>query len=728
MKTILRSLFLICLLGLANHVSAQYSDLRVLDPQQWGSDNATIEEASLTIKPKGVYMEYGLYLTISAKDSRFDGNANPPLEIVMNFCLPENSIIHDSWLWVGNDIMQAILIDRNVATQIYEGIVDRRKDPSLLTKNSDGCYELRVYPLAGNSTRKLKITYLVPARWTRNLVSAALPVDLLRLSNTVPDLDISIYTDATFQNPTVNELGFLPFINYAGSGVYTSKISTALIDDYSSMEFSFASPLQNGLFSCDYPVGNSEGYYQLVFHPQQALQITTPKKVALLLEYSSGSNQLQKHELFAKTREMVQEYFQPTDSFNVLFVSNGSVKRMSNDWLPANQVSIQSAFSVVPNSWQAGGNTTMLVADAINFIRTHGNDGEALLISNANNYINTTSANQMINGLVAGATPNIAIHVLNYAGESGYYYYDNYSSYMNYVYENLTAQTGGNYVKHQYESSCEYWGWDYYYYYSRITTSFTDLMHAMFASFDAAPHNYSLHIEPDNGFCYSEIELSSRNITSGQPLVFVGKYFGDSPLKVEYQGMQNGNLVVHTAQGQSYAGDSLTRKIWAGTYISELEKGAQTNSQRKEIVDTSMANRVLSLYTAFLALEPNDTLAACENCEDDSGNNGNVSTPVVSVDSSTVELLASPNPFSASVTISISVDAKDIADAELIIYNMMGQEVFAFRDLNAAASQNNITLVWNGEDASGNTLPNGVYMAVLVTANGKQVVKLVKAG
>jgi len=36
-------------------------------------------------------------------------------------------------------------------------------------------------------------------------------------------------------------------------------------------------------------------------------------------------------------------------------------------------------------------------------------------------------------------------------------------------------------------------------------------------------------------------------------------------------------------------------------------------------------------------------------------------------------------------------------------------------------------LMWNGEDSNGNNLPAGVYIAVLETPQGKQILKLVKA-
>ena len=46
--------------------------ITVLDPQQpWRNFPGTIEEAVISVHPKGVYMEVGLYLTFSARGGDF---------------------------------------------------------------------------------------------------------------------------------------------------------------------------------------------------------------------------------------------------------------------------------------------------------------------------------------------------------------------------------------------------------------------------------------------------------------------------------------------------------------------------------------------------------------------------------------------------------------------------------------------------------------------------------
>ncbi|MFK7936588.1 MAG: VIT domain-containing protein, partial [Saprospiraceae bacterium] len=195
MKWIFLPLFLLAF----QFLTAQ-NDLYVNNPQEgWHFEQGFIDEAELHIKPKGIYMEYGLYLTMSIPEDYFDPSSQ--LEIVMNFTLPEEAHIIDSWLWVEEDIVRADIIDRWTANQIYEDIVDRRQDPSILFKNGQGQYQLRIYPLFSDGSRKVKITYLMPTRWEDGKVQVDLPNELLRTSVIPPDLRVRTFLPTGWSAP-----------------------------------------------------------------------------------------------------------------------------------------------------------------------------------------------------------------------------------------------------------------------------------------------------------------------------------------------------------------------------------------------------------------------------------------------------------------------------------------------------------------------------------------------
>ena len=99
------------LLLLQSSLAFCYNQLTVSDARNsWYSYMGTIEEATLSVSPKGLFMEYGLYLTFSARGTNF--NQNDSVEVVLDFELPQNAIVTDSWLWIGSTIVTGKQIGR----------------------------------------------------------------------------------------------------------------------------------------------------------------------------------------------------------------------------------------------------------------------------------------------------------------------------------------------------------------------------------------------------------------------------------------------------------------------------------------------------------------------------------------------------------------------------------------------------------------------------------------
>ncbi|MDO9576600.1 MAG: T9SS type A sorting domain-containing protein [Candidatus Cloacimonadales bacterium] len=67
-----------------------------------------------------------------------------------------------------------------------------------------------------------------------------------------------------------------------------------------------------------------------------------------------------------------------------------------------------------------------------------------------------------------------------------------------------------------------------------------------------------------------------------------------------------------------------------------------------------------------------------------------------------------PNPFNPSTTISFSLTAKDAQNAKLEIYNVKGQKIKTFSNLQIAQSPNQ-QIVWNGLDDAGKATSSGIY-------------------
>lgn len=692
--------------------------LTILDPKSWWrTGQGTIEKAVLSVRPVGVYMEYGLYLTFSASGLGY--SAADTMEVEFQFDLPEGSIVYDSWLWIGDTIIRGEILDKWTAESIYEEIVNRRRDPSILYKRSSSHYELRIFPMLGNESRKVKITWLAPTQWNSRNALSLLPTKLIRTSRTaVSGLSVITWPGGEWLNPRFleyDDIDFTPAFDTVNGAHQRADLAWSVLPN--SIQFAVDAPLTNGLFVNS--VGNAEGgYYQLALLPATALNLSSRRKTAILFDYTSGNSSVTTSEVISTVKTMLFTTFTTRDSFNLIF-SQANVRRASERWLPADSGTIDSVFGTLgANPIASYSNLPSLLANAIDFVQTNGNAGDLMLISNSDQFGGNTISNQLVTDLQDLMDDIIPIHVIDYQTLNftynwigGRYYYGN-----EYFYTNVTRLTGGNYNAMRTQSP-----------YGTFR-SFASVVPEAFQAIGGFIGSFDLYTRVQNGFCYSRINLGGRGdaVYLDRPILQAGRYYGNFPLTVEVSGVYNDtvfNASFVLGDSTSQPTDSLTQEVWAGNYISSLEAQAQTNDVVGEIVRTSLSERVLSIYSAFLCLEPSRGGEVCYDCLDESGSIVDVRDSTAVADADTL-LKAFPNPFNASTTIRFTIPSTvDRENASLKIYDVLGREVRVF-DLTANSPGGQTDIVWNGTDQGGIPVNSGVYFVVYRTAAGVQTLKL----
>jgi len=708
----MKHLLLVLLFGALSTPAWGTFSLRVGDPRFSGStQQGTIEEAVLSIRPKGLYLEYGLYLTFSARGTTY--KATDSLEVTLKFDLPAGAYVHDSWLWIYNDIVRAAIMDRWTASSIYEGIVNRRQDPSVLFKTSATQYELRVFPMRGDERRKVKITYLMPADWGTETVSAELPISILKTSkNQLALFHVLTWPEADWQNPAIPDRPDLAFLAESDSifGQYHATKLTAN-DQVTGLRFAFDSPLKNGEYLRFYGSGQS-GIYQLAMLPARQLGYNTKRKILLLVDHEVNQfGSIAPAAAIQALRSNFKSELTSSDSFNI-FVSSLTPQMVSANWLPADPLSLETAFNSAETLLASYSNLPALLLAGINWMKTNGSDGSILLATNSGQYGTTSAANPLLQDIMAiQSNPAIPVHAFHYHTANQPFNVINNSVYYGseYFLLNLAKLTGGDFNK-------------------VIGSTLTAATTAALTGLSAALRSYDFHTTLADGYCYGRFDLHTANADKlylNRPILQIGKYQGDVPFKIQLAGELDGQFIskeVALDAGEIGVADSLTREMWYGNYIRLLESGAQSNSTIGEVVDNSIAERVLSRYTAFLCLE--DASQLCPTCQDESQLVG--TTDALPADS---VLRAWPNPFTDQVTIEVRTNATNgfTASSSVEIYSTDGRLV---RLIRLSENRDDVAIVvWDGRDSSGNTVPTGSYIAVArIGSEQTAVVKLVKKG
>jgi predicted Zn-dependent protease len=81
------------------------------------------------------------------------------LEGVFQFPLPPDASISGFGMWIGSELVEADVVEKQRAREIYETILREKRDPGLLEWSGGNMFKARVFPIEPNSEKRIKITY-----------------------------------------------------------------------------------------------------------------------------------------------------------------------------------------------------------------------------------------------------------------------------------------------------------------------------------------------------------------------------------------------------------------------------------------------------------------------------------------------------------------------------------------------------------------------------------------
>ncbi len=685
MKT---KIILIALLLFNCGYSYSTNQLQIINPQGWWSSySAKIYEAELQIKPIGSYIENNLYLTIGLASPFVDNSVQ--LEINLDFDLPMNSMIIDSWLWIEGVPKQAEILDRWTASNIYEEIVDRRKDPSLLVKNGANQYKISIYPLKPNETRKFKITYLTPANWSKNQIVCEYPYGILKyLSENKTKLTVYAYSNLTFGNFEIlnSDLNFTEFSNTEyGSGLKTELFYQDLGVASIVCHDSNNSPVKVYKYGT-----NEEGIYQISIMPSEVIELeSSSKKVCYLVDFDKLYVSSSQDKILSYISSAIGNSLSEKDSFNIIF-SNLELEVAFETWKSATKSNIEEAIAGVKLSDYS--NLIQLLAKGINFVKAEGGSGNIVLLTNNSVFEGIDKTNQIIYDLNTLNSNKTQIDVINYTNDYyNYYWIGNGYFYGNeYLLTNIARTNSGNYFNYYDEVG------------SKSLAGF--ISETINSSANSSIKNFDINTDLETGYCYGRINMNSDSygLNLNKTISQIGKYKGQFPINIEFSGeieSTSFHKEFKISESEITESDSLLETLWIGFDIMQLERESQSSDVINEIIFESVSNRILSNYTAFLCLEDSINI---ENPEDPE----NPDIPVNSKDikSSPNEIKAYPNPFSTNIDIYLTSKG-EIQSLE--IYNIMGQCIKSFEIISGQKRYS-----WDGKNNNGSEVPEGIYLVI----------------
>ena len=93
----------------------------------------------------------------------------------MRLAVPQGAAVTGAILWVNGRPMNGAFVQRDRARQIYRSIVDRRRDPALVTWDGPGWVSVSIFPLERGEPRRFEIEWIEPAATEAGVVQYRVP-------------------------------------------------------------------------------------------------------------------------------------------------------------------------------------------------------------------------------------------------------------------------------------------------------------------------------------------------------------------------------------------------------------------------------------------------------------------------------------------------------------------------------------------------------------------------
>lgn len=694
--------------------SQEWPRLEVLDPRQgrWSSQPGTIEAAEVVVRPKGVYAEVELFLTLSARDSYF--GQGDTLETALYFELPEDAAFTDSWLWFEGEILRAAILDGWTARETYEDIVRRNRDPSILYKRGGGRYELRVFPMEATESRRLKLTYVVPVDWTAETVSVPLPTSLLKASASPVDVNVvRVGLDSVDEPTWITEA---PQLGHAATtsdslGLYATIAIPANAVPSEPLTLAWDAPETSGGVFYSTVKRGAETWYQVAALPSAVFERPGGQSVAVVVEYEAladGIQDIRPDDVLGRLAARLTGRLTPADSFSVALADSRIAAPEPARWHPAYPDTIAARIEALrPRMDGATSDVQSAVRQGIGALGARS--GSVILLSTDRPAAATDAAAlvEQLHGEFGDLPPVFSINLdaAQTPAPTGARWTE--------FYEALAEATGGS---------------------AQEATRSSELDAALVAALAGLPFpsgRFDLYTTRDGGICYERRTL--RRAGGPQPMeravLQVGQCFGEGAFVVELGGLAGGAPMGTRIRPEAptLPADTTLIAMWTATQITELEAGGERADLVEAVLALSLRERVLSKYTAFLALEPGQGGEVCSVCATQLGGGVAIANEESGEDPTTLTLEAYPNPFRDRVTLGITLpEGTAPGDVTVAVYNLLGQRVRELT-LPSDAMLSALTLVWNGDDDAGRALASGTYLLVLTTPTARHTASLVLA-
>ncbi len=590
----------------------------------------------------------------------FVNDSDQMLEGTYLFPLPQGASVSQLTMWVNGQAIEAKILEKEEAREIYDIIVRQLRDPALLEYVGSNAIQANVFPIPPHEERRVEIEYsqILPAE--NGLIHYVYPQSTNLYTN-IPLENQSIRVDVISDEPIRAIYSPSHPVSVSRDGEYEAVVGYEANDVTPDVDFELyytVSPEEIGLNLLSYREAGEDGFFMLLVAPNVEAQEVVAKDVILVLD-TSGSMEGAKMQQAKDAAVYIVKHLNPEDRFNIVGFSTGIrrfVPNLKASAEPGNYDSFIGSLEAV-----GGTNISGALLEAAG--QVHGERPTTIIFVTDGLATEGITDTGLLLDAVAAALPG---HARLFAFGVG-----------NDVDPNLLDNLAQN---HRGTTT-----------YVRPGQAVDEAVSGFYAKV-SSPVLSDISLDYDGVIVEESYPQTLPDLFAGSQLVVAGRYREGGPATITLSGEVNGNPQRFTYEDnlfRSSGGDAFIPRLWATRAIGHLLRQIRLHGENDElvqsVVDLSIRYGIITPYTSYL-IEEDDIFSQIGRdaiAEDElQAAGGELNARVVTEAAVQAEMAAAEAPMMPPMPTAVSggdFEGKSRQGAEALV-QFVGSKTFVLRN------------------------------------------------
>jgi Vault protein inter-alpha-trypsin domain/von Willebrand factor type A domain len=511
------------------------------------------------------------------------------LEGTYLFPIPESASIAEFAIWDGDRRLVGEVRSREEARRIYDEIVRRQRDPGLLEYAGKDLFQASIFPIPGNSEKKLELTYTQVVRAEGGTVSYRYPLGTGRQLTQIGSVAGRIEVESN--DPLRNVYSPTHAIDVKRNGDRRSLVSFESESGKELQDFQLFYTISKedfGLTLLTHREPGKQGYFLLMISPKEdwADQEYSAKDVVFVVDTSGSMAEEGKMEKARAALLYGVRILRPQDRFNVISFA-GEEHLMENGLIAADDKGRQRGEAFVKALKPVGGtniNQSLLASLGQFSENNHGRPKIVVFLTDGLPTVGETKVERIVDNVRKASKAGVRLFTFGVG-------YDVNTALL----DKLAAENGGtaDYVEPKEDLEV------------KVSNFFTKVNYPVLTDLKLDMAGAKTDLVYPRGI---------PDLFRGSQVTLIGRYSNDESLeavRLTLSGQASGSTRTYTYDNLRFPlrnenNDYLPR-LWATRRVGWLMEQVRSNGEQKElrdeIVDLGTRYGIVTPYTSYLALE-----------------------------------------------------------------------------------------------------------------------------